>query len=358
MKLGLFMQPEHPPTRPLYECWERDLELLILADQIGYDEAWVGEHWTLVNHNLPAPDLLIAQAIRATRNLVLGTGVTGLPIHNPIDLAHRCAVLDHMSRGRFFWGVSLRFTPTDQSLFGLDNNEPEKVGERGLECLNIVLGIWTAEGGKFDYQGKYYEVHTPEFDAQKGRGLWMKPYQKPHPPIALASATPESSTTLITGKNGWMPLSLHLLRAPHLKTQWSKVEAGAASVGRRADRSKWRVARDIYVGETHQRAREEAREIIGKPHEAYNANRREMGLFKYCKLDPSMPDEAVTVDYLMENVWIVGDPDECAEKVQQLYDEVGGFGSLMAITHDPDDHSLEKRSLRRLKEEVMPRLKT
>ena len=46
------------------------------------------------------------------------------------------------------------------------------------------------------------------------------------------------------------------------------------------------------------------------------------------KLEPSMPDEAVTVDYLMDNVWIVGDPSECADKIQQLHEESGGFGSL------------------------------
>lgn len=100
------------------------------------------------------------------------------------------------------------------------------------------------------------------------------------------------------------------------------------------------------------------RGIIGKPHQEYSANRREMRLFKYCKVDPSMPDEAVTVDYLMENVWIVGDTEECVEKLQRLYDEVGGFGCLMAVTHDPDDHSLEKKSVRLLKEEVVPRLRT
>jgi alkanesulfonate monooxygenase SsuD/methylene tetrahydromethanopterin reductase-like flavin-dependent oxidoreductase (luciferase family) len=74
------------------------------------------------------------------------------------------------------------------------------------------------------------------------------------------------------------------------------------------------------------------------------------------KLDASLPDEAVTVDYLMENVWIVGDPAECVEKIHQLYEESGGFGGLLSITTDSDDAGWDHESLRLLMEEVAPRV--
>jgi alkanesulfonate monooxygenase SsuD/methylene tetrahydromethanopterin reductase-like flavin-dependent oxidoreductase (luciferase family) len=70
-----------------------------------------------------------------------------------------------------------------------------------------------------------------------------------------------------------------------------------------------------------------------------------------------MPDDAVTMDYLLEPCWIVGDPSECANRLNRLYDEVGGFGYVLTTTHDPDDHTLEQTSLRLLMEEVAPRLK-
>ena len=73
------------------------------------------------------------------------------------------------------------------------------------------------------------------------------------------------------------------------------------------------------------------------------------------KLAPSLPDEAVTVDYLMENVWIVGDPSECADKIQQLHEESGGFGTLLSITTDSDDAGWDHESLRLLMEQVAPR---
>ena len=74
------------------------------------------------------------------------------------------------------------------------------------------------------------------------------------------------------------------------------------------------------------------------------------------KLDSSMPDEAVTVDYLMENVWLVGDPAECVDKIHQLYEESGGFGALLSITTDSDDAGWDHESLRLLMEQVAPRV--
>ena len=74
-------------------------------------------------------------------------------------------------------------------------------------------------------------------------------------------------------------------------------------------------------------------------------------------MDPEMPDDAVDVDYMMENLWIIGDPEECARKIRNLYEEVGGFGTFLAISQDPDEASQSARSLQPLKEEVGPRIK-
>ena len=56
-----------------------------------------------------------------------------------------------------------------------------------------------------------------------------------------------------------------------------------------------------------------------------------------CKIDSYMPDEAEDVDYIIENIWIVGDPQKCADRIRKLYEQVGGFGSLLAITQGPED---------------------
>ena len=78
----------------------------------------------------------------------------------------------------------------------------------------------------------------------------------------------------------------------------------------------------------------------------------------HLKNDPSMSDEAVDVDYMLENIWIVGDPTEVAEKIHRTYEETGGFGTLLNTTQDPDDHMLVQRSQRLLMEEVGPKIES
>ena len=139
------------------------------------------------------------------------------------------------------------------------------------------------------------------------------------------------------------------LMSKHASELWKTVEDGAASTGLTADRSQYRIGREVFVGETPEKAREEARIVLGLPFDNHQwKNRKAGGNLAYVKVDPNMADEAVDVDYMIENVWIVGDPQECADKIRQQYEEIGGFGHLLMITHDPDDHSLVQNSMRPL----------
>src|SRR6185295_4148545 len=130
-----------------------------------------------------------------------------------------------------------------------------------------------------------------------------------------------------------------------------------AKAGRPAARSQWRIARDVLVAPTPAAARERARTVMGRNYVQHQLPNR-VGTIQMAstKLDASLPDEAVTVDYLMENVWIVGDPSECADKIHQLYEASGGFGSLLSITTDADDAGWAHESLRLLMEDVAPRV--
>lgn len=353
MKLGLFMMPLHPSYRPLADCYDRDIDQLVAADKLGFSEAWLGEHFTEKWENAPAPDLLIAKALALTDRITLGTGVTLLGMHEPAYLAHRLAMLDHMARGRFQWGIGLGGIPTDMALMGLD---PKVARDRAAEALDVILGLWEAEDG-FVHEGKHFNIKAPALDPVTERGLHMKPYQRPHPPIAVAASTPGSNSLRIAGARGWSPMSSSLLSTTFLPGHWDLVAKGAKSAGRTANRSDWRVARDIFVGPTPKIARERARATLGRNYEKHQyASRVGTVQIETTKLDPSMPDEAVDAEYMMENVWIVGDPQECADKIRALHEATGGFGTLLTITADSDDPSWDHESLRLLAEEVGPRI--
>ena len=185
----------------------------------------------------------------------------------------------------------------------------------------------------------------------------MKPLQLPHPPIAVAASTSLSGSLKVAGAQGWSPMSSSILSKTFLPGHWNTYAEAANAAGNSANRSDWRIARDVFVGPTPRIARERARAVLGRNYDVHQLpSRKNTAQMELMKIDPDMKDEDIDVDYLMEHVWIVGDPKECADKVRALYDEVGGFGTLLSITADSDDASWDHESLTLLAEEVGPRI--
>ena len=323
MKVGYFTMPLHPPGSNITETLESDLQQIILLDQLGYSEAWIGEHFTAQWENIPAPDLFIAKALALTKNIRLGTGVTCMPNHNPFMIAHRIAQLDHMAKGRFNWGVGSGGFPGDFEVFGFDpqNNDHREMSQQSVE---LITSMWSdPKPGR--YKSKYWDFTIPEPDEDLGLKFHVSPYQKPHPPIGVAGVSPHSETLKIAGERGWIPMSINIVPGNIVKGHWEAVKEGAERQNKQPDRSQWRVAREIFVANTREEAEEEA--LTGVMARDYNdyflkltAKTKLLNLFKR---DPDMPDSEVTLKYIMDNIWIVGTPDDVTEKIRALYDEVG-----------------------------------
>tara|TARA_B100001167_G_scaffold175042_1_gene128051 strand:+ start:342 stop:644 length:303 start_codon:yes stop_codon:yes gene_type:complete len=97
MHLGIFMMPLHPPEKDRTQCFEEDIELVTRADELGFTEIWVGQHHTVAWEPIPSNDLFIANVLPRTNNVRLGTGVSILPQHHPVNVAVRLSFLDHLS---------------------------------------------------------------------------------------------------------------------------------------------------------------------------------------------------------------------------------------------------------------------
>ncbi len=188
MEVGYFTMPLHPPGSDIAQTLDDDLEQIVTLDGLGYKEAWIGEHFTTVWENIPAPDLFIAKALGLTKNIVLGTGVTCMPNHNPFMIAHRIAQLDQMARGRFHWGVGSGGFPGDFEVFGFDPSTGE---HRGMtrDAVDLVLQLWEDPKPGL-YEHKHWRFRIPEPDDDFGMRFHMTPYQKPHPPIGASCPSP------------------------------------------------------------------------------------------------------------------------------------------------------------------------
>lgn len=356
MRCGYFNMPLHPPGAHPAQTLEDDLEQLVALDQLGFEEAWIGEHFTAEWENIPCPDLFIAKALGFTRTMKLGTGVSCLPNHNPLMLAQRIAQLDHMARGRFYWGVGSGGFPGDFELFGMNAQTGEQ-REMTRQSLDLILQLWSDPKPGL-YESKYWRFQVPEPQEEIGLSLHLRPYQRPHPPIGVAGVSPKSETLLLAGERGYIPMSINFLPARALRTHWEAVETGARHAGRTADRATWRIARDVYVAETTARARREAMEgPLARDWQRYFLPLlRKIKLLGLPKVDPDMPDSELTLEYLLENIWIVGDPDLVTEKLQVLNRDVGGFGALLVIGHEWQPRERWVQSMTLLRERVLPRL--
>ena len=354
MQLGFFTMPLHPPGSDMAKTLEDDLQQLIELDRLGYAEAWIGEHFTTEWENIPAPDLLIAQALGVTKQMKFGTGVTNIPNHNPFYLAHRIAQLDQMSKGRLLWGVGSGGFIGDFQVVGIDPSTGEH-REMTRKAVDLILKLWEEpDVGSYDHARWHFNV--PPSDDEIGLRVHVKPFQKPHPPIALAGISLKSDTLELAGEKGWIPMSINFCPDRVLKSHWASVVEGAAKTGRTPDRADWRVARDIFVADSTKEARKMALEgVLARDFEQYFRRLipkgRGMGILKK---DLDMPDSDVTSEYMMDNVWIVGSREEVTEKLAALNAEVGGFGMLLAMGHEWLPHDAWMDSMGMLINEVLP----
>ncbi len=356
MKLGYFMQPLHPPGSDLAQTLHDDLHQVVTLDALGFDEAWIGEHLTLEWENITSAEIFIANALARTERITLGTGVSCLPNHNPFLLAHRIAQLDHLALGRFQWGVGPGASPGDMDAFNVDSVAGEHY-EIARAMVDAILELWQGlEPGYYGNRWWRFKVTEPMDDVASH--LYLKPYQKPYPPIAVAGLSETSPSLAWAGERGWSPMSIHYCAPRVLRGHWRTVEEGARSAGRTPDRSTWRVCRDVFVADSTEEARRIALGgVLARDYVDYNLvimkKFEALGLFKD---DPDMPNERITPEYLVDNTWIVGSVDDVERKIRRLYEGSGGFGVLLVVAHEWEPRQAWERSMSLLANEVMPRL--
>jgi len=225
------------------------------------------------------------------------------------------------------------------------------------EALKIMMGIWGTEGG-FDYEGKYWSCHIPESMVEGNYTHHMHCFTKPHPPIGMAVLTPGSETIKFCGENGFMPLSIHLNEKYTIGHWQTYVEAAEAN-GVKPDRSKWRIYTEILVADTDAEAEKLAFEgPLGRACREYLWQLfKTFGFLHHLKVDPNIPDSAVTPEYFMRNCWMIGSVETVVDRLVHLHKMTGGFGTLLWSPTDWGDQPERTRhTLELLINEVLPRV--
>ena len=193
LRFGIFMAPYHSPRESPTTCFERDRELVQWLDELGFDEAWVGEHHSAGYEIISSPELFIADLAARTRQIRLGTGVVSLPYHSPLMVAERMNQLDHLTRGRAMLGVGPGLLPSDAMMLGIDPREQRRMMG---ESLDVILRL---------LRGEVVTEKTDWFELRDAK-LHLAPYSRPHLEVAVAaSVTPSGPRT--AGRYGISMLS-------------------------------------------------------------------------------------------------------------------------------------------------------
>jgi probable F420-dependent oxidoreductase len=206
-------------------------ELAPAVEQLGFESLWVAEHshipasrlspWPggaeLPKHYWHTMDPFIAltAAALASRRLRVATGICLVVQRDPIHTAKQVASVDHISNGRFIFGIGAGWNREEMADHGTDFGSRFKLMRERVEAMKA---IWTQD--ESEYHGEFVD-----FDAM---WCWPKPIQKPHPPVLLGGSGPSVLKRVVAYADGWMPnRGDDLGRIPELQEL-----AGAAGRGR------------------------------------------------------------------------------------------------------------------------------
>ena len=335
MKYGIFLAPFHDLKENPTQAMQRDMWLLEYLDELGYAEAWIGEHHSGGFEIISCPEVFIAAAAERTKHIKLGTGVVSLPYHHPFMVAGRATQLDHMTRGRFMLGVGPGALVGDAYRMGID---PEAQRRMMNESLDVIVKLM---------DGETVSMKSDWFEA-KDAHLQIPPFTTPRTEMAVACARSPSGA-LAAGKHGLGMLSIGGTNDEaliHHANNWRMCEEEAAENGKTVSRKNWRLVTLMHIAET----REEARRNVEYGLEDFATYFKDISTF------PIVPHEIDNAyEYLMENrVAVIGTPDDAIEYIETLLEGSGGFGSLMQLAHNWADWEATKRNYELIARYVMP----
>ena len=354
MNLGFFTMPIHPLDKDWRVSLREDREAFILADELGFTEGYVGEHVTDQAENITSSAMFIATLVDATKRIRLGTGTINMPNAHPAQVAANIAMLDHLLDGRLIFGISPGGLLSDAEIFG---NLGADRGAMFLEAVNQVIALWTTEP-PYDLKGQFWSLTTEkQFIPEIGQGIVPKPLQRPHPPIVVTAVAPHSKGVTEAAARGWDPISANFLLPMWVKSHWPKYVEGCARGGRKADPGNWRVAKSVFVADNDKTAREYALGGQSPYRQYYQSLATKLiknGRAELFKPSRDMPDTAVTIDYVLDQLVIWGSPKKVADEILQFREQVGDFGTLLYAGHDWADRELARRSMVLAAEKVLP----
>ena len=309
MKFGIYSSIADPPRG---ERLDQRIDEVIaeakLAEEVGFDSCFFGEHHQDRDGFLPSP-LIVATAVAAhTSTLNVGTSVILLPLHNPVHLAEDVITLDLVSKGRIILGVGLGYQDADFRAFEVPVRQ--RVG-RFEEGVDIIRHCWSGE--PFSFHGEYHQLENLH--------ITPRPFQQPAPPLWIGASTPPGARRAGSMADGFVAGP-----STDLASTIELVETYREAAVREGREPLVVLMRDAWVAET----RVEAEEVYGpEVMTAYKYYWRN-GLSEFRSIGS---ESEITLDNLGRDRLILGEPEECVAEFQRWSQTVGAEYFLLRLRH-------------------------
>ena len=341
MKFSFFMMPVHHPSENPALSFQRDIQFIHLADELDYDEFFIGEHHSGGWETMPAPEMALSMAAATAHRIKLGTSVMSLPFHHPFHVAERIAFLDHLTKGRAILGIGPSNLITDKRLFKLPD---AKLYPMMSEALEVIVRLLES-ADPISHHGDFWSFEDMR--------LQLRSYQQPRLPIAVASSGSDDSFALAAKYATMllMPTGKNAGKYGTLGERWDRLEGVAAGMGTTVARADWRLASCVYLAETREEAVADVSAGILRDAEYFSS----IGLKFAYETEPGQPIRDFTAESCIDRRdWIVGTPEDAIAWIENKQAETGGFGGLMLTTHEWTDTPRLRRSLELFARYVIP----
>ena len=342
MNFGMFtdFHVREGMTQP--EAFDESFSQVVEAEQLGIDSVWLAEHHFSPDRSVLASPMVLASAIAARTNKIrIGLAVQVLPLTNPLRIAEEASTVDHISKGRFEFGIGRSGLTKYYQGYNVPYAESR---QRFFEALNVITKAWTQD--QFSYQGEYYSYQDVT--------LVPKPFQQPYPPTRIAVASED--TFSLAGKLGHPIFISASTPVPDLQARLklyreAREEAGHSGPPQVSLRIPAYVAQDAKKAasepesSTKSAIRYASQELINSAASEEVANRlREMANTPY--------------EEILQHRVIYGTPEAVVDRINDYQEKLGITGVVLEVNYGgqtPKDRV--SNSIRLLAEKVMPEFK-
>jgi alkanesulfonate monooxygenase SsuD/methylene tetrahydromethanopterin reductase-like flavin-dependent oxidoreductase (luciferase family) len=348
MKFAILYNTDYYPAahESPSKYYSQILEQTELAEELGFDAVWFGEHH-YSGYSFGSPPVIAMAAAARTRRIRLGTGVSLIPLNHPIRLAEEYAMLDVLSGGRLEYGIGRGFLKYSHDVFGINEDENH---ERYHEGTDLIVKAWTSSG-PFSHEGKFWKLYDYSF--------FPRPLQQPHPPIyASAVLTPDSA--VFAGSRGFNLASglfvparervrdvIALYRQTLREHGWNPAERDVAGVFQ------------MYCGESQEEARRNGGQYALQYFKFFGSldrlSQHASESFKHHQGGISQIFAGNTYeDFEKSRLLMIGEPAFLVDHIGWAREYYGVNYLLLEVAQGGEPHELVKRSLQRFAKHVMP----